>query len=214
MKKDFKLILFPILGLIIFAGIMYAMMKKDPPPTSGPTTNIMVPNFERVGNYKKGPANARVQIIEFFDPECEGCSAFHPILKKLLAEFPNDVEFVARYMLFHGNSKPAALALEGAGAQGKYWEMYNFLLERQDEWSHKQDSVVHIFEKYAKELGLDLNEFKKSFDNPEYAARFTQDMTDGQQLGVKGTPTFFINGKMLMNLSYDDFKNAILNELK
>lgn len=216
MKKDMKLILFPLLALIIFGGIvMFFMKDKAPEPTMlDNSTSLMVPSLEREGNYKKGPDGARVVVVEFFDPECEGCAAFHPIVKKILAEYPNDVQFVARYMLFHGNSRPAALALEGAGAQGKYWEMYNFLLERQDQWSHRQESVTGIFEGYAKELGLNIEEFNKSYDSADYTARFAKDMADGQQLGVKGTPTFFINGKPLMNLSYEDFKGAIDNELK
>ena len=116
-------------------------------------------------------------------------------------------------MLFHGNSYSAALALEGAAKQGKFWEMYNFMLERQAEWSHQKDSVVHIFERFAKELGLNIEEFNKSFDDLTFKAALAKDVADGQALGVRGTPTFFINGKMLMNLSYADLKNAIDAEL-
>jgi protein-disulfide isomerase len=216
MKKDMKMILFPVVALLVFAGIFMFFMKKDPAPkmVGDNSTSLMVPSITRDGNYTKGPAGAKVQVVEFFDPECEGCSAFHPIVKRILAEYSNDIEFVARYMLFHGNSVPAAKALEGAGAQGKYWEMYNFLLERQDQWSHRKEPVISIFEAYAKELGLNVEEFSKAFENPLYDQMFAKDMADGQQLGVKGTPTFFINGKPLMSLSYEDFKNAIDNELK
>lgn len=212
MKKDIKLVIFPLIALVIFGGLLTFFNKKEAsPPVNAPISPQA--NIQRIGNYTKGPLDAKVTIVEFFDPECEGCAAFHPILQKILAEYPNDVQLVARYMLFHGNSYPAALALEGAGKQGKYWEMYSILLERQNEWSHQEKPVTSFFEGYAKELKLDLVEFNKSYDDLTFKAALAQDVTEGKMLGVKGTPTFFINGQILMNLSYNDLKNAIDKEL-
>jgi protein-disulfide isomerase len=210
MKKDIKFIVFPVIALILFGvGLMYFNKEKTPPVEPVAATV----KIERIGNYSKGPENAKVTVVEFFDPECEGCAAFHPILQKLLAEYPNDVRLVARYMLFHGNSYPAALALEGAGKQGKYWEMYNFLLERQGEWSHQETPVNTIFERFAKELGLNIEEFNKAYDDLTFKAALAQDVSEGKELGVRGTPTFFINGQILMQLSYNDLKAAIDKEL-
>lgn len=215
MKKDFKLILFPILAVLIFGGIIFFMNKskeetKDVQPVATAPSQLM-----RDSAYVKGDANAPVTIVEFFDPECEGCGAFHPLLKRIMDEYEGKVKLVARYMLFHGNSLHAAFALEGAGAQGKYYDLFNILLERQNEWGHQEPgSVNHIFEKYAKEIGLNVETFKTAFNNPEYAAIFEKDIADGKSLGVRGTPTFFINGKMLQRLSYQDLRNAIDAELK
>lgn len=212
MKKDMKLVIFPLIALVIFGGLLAFFNKKDAATTevtpAAPQANVL-----RTGNYTKGPADAKVTVVEFFDPECEGCAAFHPILQKILSEYPNDVQLVARYMLFHGNSYPAALALEGAGKQGKYWEMYNILLERQGEWSHQDKPVTTVFEGFAKELKLDLVEFNKSYDDLTFKAALAQDVSEGKMLGVRGTPTFFINGQILMNLSYNDLKSAIDKEL-
>ena len=212
MKKDMKLVIFPLIALVIFGAFLAFFNKKEAAPVDealvAPKTNI-----QRIGNYTKGPVDAKVTVVEFFDPECEGCAAFHPILQKILSEYPNDVQLVARYMLFHGNSFPAALALEGAGKQGKYWEMYSILLERQGEWSHQEKPVTTIFEGFAKELKLDLTEFNKSYDDLTFKAALAQDIEEGKALGVRGTPTFFINGQILMNLSYNDLKNAIDKEL-
>ena len=212
MKKDMKFVIFPLIALVIFGGLLAFFNKKDAATveTQSDTTKT---NIQRLGNYIKGPVDAKVTIVEFFDPECEGCAAFHPILQKVLSEYPNDVQLVARYMLFHGNSYPAALALEGAGKQGKYWEMYSILLERHGEWSHQEKPVTTIFEGFAKELSLDLTEFNKSYDDLTFQAALARDVEEGKMLGVKGTPTFFINGQMLMNLSYNDLKNAIDKEL-
>lgn len=213
MKKDIKLVVFPLIALVIFGGLLAFFNKKDTPVEEDLAPSNPQGSLLREGNYMKGSASAKVSIVEFFDPECEGCAAFHPILQKVLAEYPKDVHLIARYMLFHGNSYPAALALEGAGKQGKYWEMYSILLERQGEWSHQDKPVNSIFEGFAKELKLDLVEFNKSYDDITFKAALAQDISDGKLLGVKGTPTFFINGQMLMNLSYNDLKSAIDKEL-
>ena len=212
MKKDMKLVIFPLLALVLFGGLLAFFNKKEV-ATVESTPEVPQTNIQREGNYTKGPADAKVTVVEFFDPECEGCAAFHPILQKILSEYPNDVKLVARYMLFHGNSYPAALALEGAGKQGKYWEMYSILLERQNEWSHQDKPVTTIFEGFAKELSLDLTEFNKSYEDLTFKAALAQDVEEGKALGVRGTPTFFINGQILMNLSYNDLKNAIDKEL-
>ena len=212
MKKDMKLVIFPLIALVIFGVLLAVFNKKEATPEEA-TSVAPKANIQRVGNYTKGPVDAKVTIVEFFDPECEGCAAFHPILQKILSEYPQDVQLVARYMLFHGNSYPAALALEGAGKQGKYWEMYSILLERQNEWSHQEKPVTSIFEGFAKELNLDLTEFNKSYDDLTFQAALAKDVEEGKMLGVRGTPTFFINGQILMNLSYNDLKNAIDKEL-
>ena len=209
MKKDIKLVVFPLIALVIFGGLLAFFNKKETPVESESAPSTPQANLLREGNYTKGPADAKVTLVEFFDPECEGCAAFHPILQKVLAEYPNDVKLVARYMLFHGNSYPAALALEGAGKQGKYWEMYAALLERQNEWSHQSEPVNSIFEKFAREMNLNIEEFNKAYDDITFKAALAQDVSDGKLLGVRGTPTFFINGQMLMNLSYNDLKSAI-----
>lgn len=215
MKKDFKLILFPILAVLIFGGIIF-FMNKSPNEKKDIHPAVTVPSqLMRETAYSKGETNAPVTIVEFFDPECEGCGAFHPLLMRIMDEYQGKVKLVARYMLFHGNSQFAAFALEGAGAQGKYWELYNILLERQREWGHQEPgSVNHIFEKYAQEIGLDVAKFKSAFGDTNYSAIFAKDIAEGKALGVKGTPTFFINGEMLSRLSYQDLRNAIDAALK
>lgn len=213
MKKDLKMVLFPVLALIIFAGAIMFFNREKTGETAPEAATPQAANILREGNYSIGPKDAKVTVVEFFDPECEGCAAFHPIFKKIIDEYPGRVHFVARYMLYHGNSYSAALALEGAGKQGKFWEMYAFLLERQNEWSHQEGSVTNVFERYAKELNLNIEDFNKSYDDFTFKSALAKDVADGQQLGVKGTPTFFINGKMLMRLSYQDLKDAIETEL-
>ena len=91
--------------------------------------------------------------------------------------------------------------------------MYDFLLGRSTQWALRKESVEPIFEEYAQELGLNIENFNKSYDDSALREKLAQDITDGKSLGVTGTPTFFINGKILQKITYSDFKNAIKVEL-
>jgi protein-disulfide isomerase len=150
-----------------------------------------------------------VTIVEFLDPECESCRAAFPVVKELLDEYPDDVRLVVRYFPLHGNSVLAAQATEAAGEQGKYAEMQATLFERQPEWGEKQESQEDLFVEYARELGLDIDEFTAALDNPEYREKVERDRADGVALGVTGTPTFFVNGQWIPQPSYNALKSAI-----
>ena len=116
-------------------------------------------------------------------------------------------------MTFHSNSVLAASATEAAGEQGKYWEMQELLFSRQPEWGEKKEPQKALMVKYAQELGLDSERFTASLSNMMYLQKFERDNQDGTSLGVTGTPTFFINGKKLETLSYEDMKIQIDSHL-
>ena len=169
-----------------------------------------------------GPAEALVTIVEFYDPECESCSAFNPSVKKMLKDYPGQVRLVARYMPLHPNSLLAASFTEAAGEQGKYWQMQEILFQRQAEWGERHGAppaqqppdVPALFEKYALELGLDVEKVKRAVQENRYAAKLAQDKQDGQSLGVRRTPTIFVNGRQLARLSEADLKALINEELQ
>ena len=213
MKRDFKLILLPIIGLLIFGLGLYYLNGKNTPET-GSTEQTTYMSVEREGAPALGSPSAKVKIVEFFDPECEACAAFHPVLKNALKDFSEDVYFSARYMLYHGNSQEAANALEASRVQGKFWEMQDIMFVRQEEWSHKKESAMPIFEKYAQELKLDLGKFKSDVTNPELRANIAKDVADGNAASVRGTPSFYINNKPLAELSDTGLRQAIVEEIK
>lgn len=161
-----------------------------------------------------GPADAKVTIVEFLDPECESCRAAHPIVKQLMEEYPDDVRLVVRYFPLHGNSVLAAIATEAAGEQEKYEEMQSLLFERQPEWGEKQTPQGEAFLDYAEELGLDMTKFAADLENPEYLSKIQRDQADGTALGVTGTPTFFVDGQWVSRPSYAALKSAIDARLK
>lgn len=174
-----------------------------------------------------GPADAPVTVVEFLDPECESCGAFHPTLKRILSDYGGRVRLVVRYMPFHPNSVLAATVTEAAGEQGKYWEMQELLFRRQPEWGEihghgghapvpaaRREAPAALFERYASELGLDTGKIRAAVAERRYASKVERDRRDGQSLGVTKTPTFFVNGRQLARFSQHDLRALIEDELK
>ena len=168
-------------------------------------------------DHVKGAATSTVTLVEYLDFECEACGAYYPLVKQLEAEYGDRVTFVARYYPLpgHRNALPAAYAAEAAGLQGKFWEMHDLLFTRQKDWGEKPIATPEVFESFAQELGLDMTKFKADVASAEIAARVKRDQDAGNQLGVKSTPTFFLNGKKIQNpQSYEAFKALLDAELK
>jgi protein-disulfide isomerase len=115
----------------------------------------------------------------------------------------------------HQHALAAASAAEAAGLQGKFWEMHHMIYDHQKEWS-KQFDVRPIFEGYAKQIGIDVDRFKKDVDSDAVANRIMQDGKRGHSMGVKGTPTVFINGREVNfeNLPAEKLRVVIQNELR
>ena len=169
-----------------------------------------------------GPADAKVTVVEFFDPECESCASFNPSVKKIMKDYDGKVRLVVRYVPLHPNSMLAATFTEAAGEQGKYWQAHDLLFAKQPEWgtmhgapaSAPKPDVPALFEKYAMELGLDIEKYRTAMKDNRFAAKLDQDKRDGQTLGVRQTPTFFVNGRQLAKLSAGELTALIDEELK
>lgn len=161
-----------------------------------------------------GPSDAKVTVVEFYDPECEACSAFYPVVKQVLQEFDGKVRLVLRYMPFHKNSVYAATVLEGAKKQGKYWEALETMFAHQSEWASHHAPKPELLMGYMKELGLNMETLAGSLQDSEPKSKIQQDQEDGTKLGITGTPTFFVNGRLLEKLSPQDLRAAIADALK
>ncbi|HBW51571.1 MAG TPA: disulfide bond formation protein DsbA [Herpetosiphon sp.] len=156
-----------------------------------------------------GKTDAPVTIVEFLDPECESCRAFFPIVKDVLAQNGDNVRLVVRYFPLHNNSVLAIAATEAAGNQGKYWEMQELLFNKQSEWGEKQTPQTALMLQYAQELGLDGDQFAKDLSDPKIMQKIERDNADAQALNVRGTPSFFVNGKEVSSLSQAALQSAI-----
>jgi protein-disulfide isomerase len=137
-----------------------------------------------------------VQIEEFGDFQCPPCGLFHPILKEMKKEFGDQLRVTFREFplsALHKHAIAAASAAEAAGMQGKFWEMHALLFENQQAW-HEQEDARPIFEAYAKQIGLDIDRYRRDMNGQAVADRITEDGKRGHALGVKGTPTVYLNG--------------------
>lgn len=161
----------------------------------------------------KGEFSAKVTIVEFLDPECEACSAMYPITKKIMEEFGKDVRLVVRYMTFHGNSNLVANILESARLQDKYWETLELVFKTQDQWANHHDPRPDLLPEILKPLGLNLEKIINDANTGVYNAQIKQDYQDGEELGVKATPTFFVNGQKLEEMGYEPLRNLVLEKL-
>jgi len=160
-----------------------------------------------------GDEDAPVTIIEFSDYECPFCARFYlNTLPQLKREYIDTGKIKLVYrdfpLSFHQNAQKAAEAAECAGEQDKYYEMHDKIFENQ------QAITTTNLKEYAKEIGLNTNEFNECLDSGEMASEVQKDFQDGQSIGVRGTPTFFINGKLLRGAQpFEEFQKIIEKEL-
>ncbi len=227
MKKEIK-ILGVIAVVVVIAALIganyYRKSVQSERVTTGGSANKPPLNPEqlvRADSPTLGAADAPVTIVEFLDPECESCRAFNPAVKKILKEYDGKVRLVVRYMPLHPNSLSAATFTEAAGEQGKYWQAQELLFQKQPEWGTKHGpspgptaDITALFKKYAMELRLDTTKMDSAFAENRYAGKLERDKKDGQALGVRQTPTIFVNGRKLARLYEADLKSLIEEELK
>ncbi len=230
MKKEVK-ILGAIVIVVVIAAIIGANYYRSSEQSvritnsnsSGNSTNnaVNAETLVRPDSPTLGAADAPVTLVEFLDPECESCAAFSPVVKKILKDYEGKIRLVVRYMPLHPNSLSAATFTEAAGEQGKYWQAQELLFQKQPEWGTKHGpqtsapaDINALFKKYAGELGLDTKKMDAAFAENRYSAKLQRDLKDGQTLGVRQTPSFFVNGRKLARFSETDLRALIDEELK
>jgi protein-disulfide isomerase len=164
-------------------------------PTSGP---------------RRGPESAQVTIVEFSDFQCPFCSRVVPTLARLQKEYPKQIRLFFHHfpLPFHANAPLAAEAAVAAEAQGKFWEMHDKL------FANQQDLTRPALESYAQQIGLDLPRFRAALDGHAGKGRVDADLALGHQVGIEGTPNFFVNGRSVQGAQpYQEFKRVIEDEI-
>jgi len=140
----------------------------------------------------RGPEDAPVTLVEYGDFECPYCGQAESVIRELLMQFGDDVRYVWRHLPLndvHSSAQLAAEAAEAAGAQGRFWDMYDTLL------SHQDDLSPQAIGRYAESLGLDVDRFWDELRRHEHMPRIAEDVASADASGVSGTPSFFINGR-------------------
>lgn len=158
-------------------------------------------------DHLQGSRAAPVTLLEYGDYECPHCGAAHGVVKKLQETMGEDLCFCFRNFpltTIHPHAERAAEAAEAAGAQDKFWEMHDLLLE------HQSDLAEPDLREYARDLGLDILKFRKDLEGRVFLPRVKEDILTGIRSGVNGTPTFFINGVRYDGApDYDELLSAL-----
>lgn len=182
-------------------------------PTEGPLTDDQWNKVVAGAALVKGDKDAKVTVVEFTDYQCPFCERYFTETYTQLEKDYIDTGKI-RYIMrdlplpFHPNAKPAALAARCAGEQDKYWEMHDVLFAKQSEWSEGEPKEK--FSGYAKDLGLNANQFASCFDDGKYNEAIDADAALASEVGASGTPTFMINGEKIVGAQpLNVFKQAI-----
>ncbi len=211
-----------IIGIVVAIVVVFLLAKggykktenKAEIANTGQTSVLEI----KANDWVSGTSTAKVTLVEYLDFECEACGAYYPITMKLKEEYKDDMRLVVRYFPLpgHKNSRTAAHAVEAAGKQGKFWEMYSILFTKQSEWGEQQVENQDQFEKYAVEAGvINIDQWKKDVVSDEVKKRVENSYREASSLNLQGTPSFFLNGKRIQNpKGYEAFKLLIENKKK
>lgn len=212
----------PVIVIILAVGVAAAtasLLSRQPDepaePASSPASSSTLPAFVASGGGQfRGPKNAKVTLVEFGDYQCPSCGAYHPLVKELLARYPAQLRLEFHHyplISIHPNAMPAAMAVEAAGEQGRYWEMHDMVFEHQEEWSRKPNAEAD-FLTFASRIGLNQNAFMQALRSPVLQDRILQDVVRAREAKIEGVPTFFIDGKMIDNEYNVDYYVRIIDE--
>jgi protein-disulfide isomerase len=194
------------LGIITLTSMLGYFAFNSSTTTKPTNTTIDVGQ-----NPFKGGADAKVAIVLFSDFQCSYCQNFElNTLPQIESTYGNSIKIYFRNFpltQLHPNAMSAAMAAECANEQGKFWEMHDYLFNDQNGWSV---AGALKFQDYATAIGLNTTQFINCLSSNKYQSLITQDMADGISYGIQGTPTIFINGKMIQgNQPFSVFKTAI-----
>jgi len=211
-----KLIITIISTVVVLSGLFFAATKMFKSKVAERAGFVAVDSFETFvpeHAMRKGNPEAKVFVVEFFDPECESCRKFHPFMHTLMEDYKGKIQIVMRYAAFHQNSIFAIKILEAARKQNKYWEALEILFQHQPEWGDHHNPRPELIWNFLPRLGIDIEKIKAEMDDPSIQKIIDQDAKDVALLEVKGTPTFFVNGKPLEQYGPEYLKEAIEREL-
>ena len=190
-----------VILVVLIAGSVWYSSSVDDKYNVGVDTTI---------SHVKGNPYATVTLIEYSDFQCPACATAQPVVKDILNEFGDSIKFEYKHfpLPMHPLALPAARAAEAAGQQGKFFEFHDMLFENQKTWSNSANPSA-TFIQYAEELGLDVQKFRQHMNSSLLSDQISEDKKEGFDLGITGTPTFFLNGEKMQLQSFTDFYEQI-----
>jgi len=233
-KNNNSMLPVAIIGLVLIGALVggwfwYSSTAKVNTTTTNKMSNKTPENnAELLKNAKPGAEppwllgspTATVTVEEFADFQCGTCAAKHPVAKEIINHYGSRIKFIFRnYPLttIHDKAYDAAVAVEAAGLQGKFWDMQNLLFTNQSSWSTNNPATFRsTLEEYAQKIGLDVEKFKADMAGLQAKTRVDKDLERGRSLRISSTPTFLINGKPveLPQMTAEGMKQIIDAELQ
>lgn len=207
-----------VLGLLVVLGLAFylGMNAYRDQTQSDQELRVGVENSRLLRMHTPiiGPLDATVTIVEFFDPACETCRAFYPIVKEIMAQHQGRVRLALRYAPFHQGSDQVVKLLEAARRQGLYTPVLEALLAAQPAWANHVAPNLELAFKAAEEAGLDMTRARQDMESPEIRALLEQDVEDLTVLQVNKTPTFFVNGRGLPSFGPEQLARLVAEEVE
>jgi protein-disulfide isomerase len=217
MKTNTRVILICLLLSLPFTWYAYQQQKNAEAEAATDTehsTALTHGNvYERPYSPSFGPDDAKVTIVEYFDPACGACRAFYPVVKEIQSRHPEDVRVVLRYATFHQGSEAIVRMLEAARQQGKFKSTLEALLIAQSEWTINHQVVAEKAWPIAEQAGLDIAKAKADMMSPEIDQRLLQEKADIRELKVSKTPTFFVNEQALTKFGAQELYDLVVSEI-
>ena len=212
MKQKTLFIIAAVVLLVAFAGgtLVYKNQKSEQAAQSAESNGSAL---MRMHSPTLGNADAPVVIVEFFDPACETCRSFYPLVKQIMAANPDKIRLVLRYAPFHTGSDKVVAILEAARKQGKFWPALEAVLGSQADWAPHHTAEVALVWKHLNGLGLDMEQLQVDVTSPAIADIIAQDLADTRTLKVTMTPAFFVNRTPLLDFGYEPLKRLVDNAL-
>ncbi len=195
-----------IAGAVVFKGRETQQVSQAAQSNSDALVRASSPVF---GN----PA-AKVTIVEFFDPACETCRAFYPLVKTIVNSSFGQVRLVVRHAPLHQGSDTAVKILEAARLQGQYWPAVERALAGQPQWAAHGNARPELIWDLITDLGLDMAKARSDADSPAVARLLAQDIADMKALKVDRTPGFFVNGTPLRDFGEAQLRALVDQEIK
>ncbi|MBG6289829.1 thioredoxin domain-containing protein [Pseudomonas nitroreducens] len=216
MNRRALVVIICVLLLGVFATAAYLFKPQRTSESALETTSATPPasmknNLVRFHSPSFGQASAPVTIVEFFDPSCEACRSFYPYVKNILAEDTQNVRLALRYVLFHEGSEEVVRMLEASRKQNLFPQVLEVVLKAQPQW-HDDLTAAAAWDAAAA-VGLDVEKARKDMYAPAVDAVLAADKQDVQAVGIKSTPTFFVNGRQLMEYSPDVLRQMVREEV-
>ena len=204
------IVLLVIVGLVL-GGVFWTANPTPRPSQNNPLTeNAPAEEKTVVGDarHSQGPENARVTLVVFTDFQCPFCNQAHQVIHELTQQYPNDLRVIYRFYPLHQQSYEATLAAEFAQTQGKFLQLQNLFYENARNLS--REKILEL----AEQVGLNRASVEQAIKEEKYKNLIANDIADATTLGIRGTPTIYLNNHLLNLSRIQDLQEAVSQQLK